>query len=298
MAKDIYRKPIMFAVVAAMVILIGTIVTMFAPMFTKGMHPKLERLKPYTPLLLAGKDIYQREGCNNCHTQTVRPLKTEVMRYGEYSKAGEFTYDRPFLWGSKRTGPDLARIGSKYPDAWHYMHFENPRDFFPESNMPAYGWLKDRKIDAPSIESHMKAQGFSYDPSEIDELKEKNELDAIVAYLQSVGTAVAKKEQKKEAPPSEEANPLAGDSAAIHRGEELYEANCAMCHGEYGAGGDIGPSLADDEWLGIKGDISDGKLFAIIARGTDKGMPPFDGSMQKDAIWSLVSFIRSIPQKK
>lgn len=288
----------MFALVAAVVILIGTIVTMFAPMFTEGMHPKLEKLKPYTPLLLAGKDIYQREGCNNCHTQTVRPLKAEVMRYGEYSKAGEFTFDRPFLWGSKRTGPDLARIGGKYPDAWHYMHFENPQDFFPQSNMPAYAWLKDRGIDSAAIEQHMKAQGFPYEASEIEALKEKNELDAIIAYLQSVGTAVVAKEEKKEGQISEQSNPLAGDPAAIHRGEELYEANCAMCHGEWGAGGSIGPSLADDEWLGVKGDISDRELYSIIAQGTDKGMPPYEGSLQKDAIWSLVSYIRSIPQKK
>ena len=127
MAGELYRKPIMFAIVATVVIRVGTIVTMFYPMFPEGMHPKLDNLKPYTALQLAGKDIYMREGCNNCHTQTVRPLKTEVMRYGEYSKAGEFAYDRPFLWGSKRTGPDLARIGGKYPDAWHYQHFENPQ---------------------------------------------------------------------------------------------------------------------------------------------------------------------------
>ena len=111
MAGAIYRKPIMFTIMAAVVILIGTAVTMFIPMLTPQMHPKLEGLQPFTALQLAGRDIYQREGCSNCHTQTVRPLKSEVMRYGEYSKAGEFAYDRPFLWGSKRTGPDLARIG-------------------------------------------------------------------------------------------------------------------------------------------------------------------------------------------
>lgn len=110
MAGGIYRKPIMFTIVATVVILIGTAFTMFIPMFTEGMHPKLENLKPYTPLELAGRDIYQREGCHYCHTQTVRPLKAEVMRYGEYSKAGEFAYERPFLWGSKRTGPDLSLI--------------------------------------------------------------------------------------------------------------------------------------------------------------------------------------------
>ncbi len=196
MAADIYKKPILFSVIATVVILIGTVVTMFYPMMTAEMHPKLENLKPYTALQLAGKDIYQREGCNNCHTQTVRPLKTEVMRYGEYSKAGEFAYDRPFLWGSKRTGPDLARIGGKYPDAWHYQHFENPQAFFPKSNMPAYGWLKEYRLDGAEVESHMKALDLPYTPDDIAGLAGKTELDALVAYMQVIGTAV-----KKAAPP-------------------------------------------------------------------------------------------------
>jgi cytochrome c oxidase cbb3-type subunit 2 len=164
MAGDIYRKPIMFAIISAVVILIGTAVTMFIPMMTSHMHPKLEALKPFTPLQLAGRDIYQREGCNNCHTQTVRPLRTEVMRYGEYSKAGEFAYDYPFLWGSKRTGPDLARIGKKYPDAWHVRHFEDPRAFFARSNMPARTikharlWLAQR----PRSPSHAGTASYGY----------------------------------------------------------------------------------------------------------------------------------------
>src|SRR4030066_1437020 len=123
----LHSSPVIFALLAAVTILVGTIVTMFVPMLTDQMHPRLENLKPFTPLQLAGRDIYQREGCNNCHTQTVRPLKTEVMRYGEYSKAGEFAYDHPFLWGSKRTGPDLARVGGKYSNLWHYLHMEDPR---------------------------------------------------------------------------------------------------------------------------------------------------------------------------
>src|SRR5574340_1165361 len=157
MAVELYKKPIMFAVVALVVILIGTAVTLFYPMITPEMHPKTDNLKPYTALQLAGRDIYQREGCVNCHTQTVRPLRTEVMRYGEYSKAGEFAYDRPFLWGSKRTGPDLARIGGKYPDEWHYRHFENPKTFFDKTNMPAYAWLKQNKLNTSGVEAHMKA---------------------------------------------------------------------------------------------------------------------------------------------
>ena len=141
MAGGIYSKPILFSIVATVVILVGTIVTMFYPMFTTGMHPKLEDLKPYTALELAGKDVYMQEGCNNCHSQTVRPLRTEVMRYGEYSKAGEFVYDHPFLFGSKRTGPDLHRVGQKYPHRWHYDHMYDPRAITPDSIMPAYPWL-------------------------------------------------------------------------------------------------------------------------------------------------------------
>ena len=190
MAGDLYNKPILFAIVATVVILIGTAVTMFIPMLTSEMHPKLDNLKPYTALQLAGKDIYQREGCNNCHTQTVRPLKTEVMRYGEYSKAGEFAYDRPFLWGSKRTGPDLARVGGKYPDEWHEIHFDNPQSMYPDSNMPAYGWLKDERLDPASIERRMKANDFPYTPAELSQLSDKTELTALTAYMQVIGTAV------------------------------------------------------------------------------------------------------------
>jgi cytochrome c oxidase cbb3-type subunit 2 len=294
MAGDLYRKPIHFAIMATVVILIGTVVTMFYPMLTKEMHPKLENLKPYTALQLAGKDIYQREGCNNCHTQTVRPLKTEVMRYGEYSKAGEFAYDRPFLWGSKRTGPDLARIGGKYPDQWHYSHFEDPHAFFAKSNMPKYGWLKHDKLDAADVEVRMKVNGFPYTKEEIGDLAGKNELDALVAYMQVIGTAVAKKQQAPVAA-VEENNPRASDAGAIKEGKELYKQNCEACHGDDGKGG-IGPSLRDKEWLKKPGEISDGQLYGIIAAGTDAGMPGYD-SLGKDRVWALVSYIRSLEQK-
>jgi cytochrome c oxidase cbb3-type subunit 2 len=296
MSGEIYRKPIMFAIVATVVILIGTIVTMFYPMLTPEMHPKLENLKPYTALQLAGKDIYQREGCNNCHTQTVRPLKTEVMRYGEYSKAGEFTYDRPFLWGSKRTGPDLARIGGKYPDAWHYQHFDNQQAFFPESNMPKYGWLKDTRLNPAEIEAHMKANGFPYTKEETSSLSSKSELDALVAYMQVLGTAVAKKPAQVRAV-AEEKNPLAEDAKAYQLGEEIYKQNCEACHGQDGKGG-IGPSLQDRTWLGKEGDISDSQIFALIADGTQAGMPPYGAQLDKNRIWSLVSYIRHEQQSK
>src|SRR5512139_4204009 len=193
MAGDLYKKPILFAIMATVVILIGTIVTVFYPMLRGDMHPKLDNLKPYTALQLAGKDVYQREGCNNCHTQTVRALRTEVMRYGEYSKAGEFAYDRPFLWGSKRTGPDLAREGGKRPDAWHQAHYESPQKVVPRSNMPAYAWLKAEKVDAAATKAHMDALSLPYTAQQIAELGTRTEMDALVAYTQQLGHAVEKK---------------------------------------------------------------------------------------------------------
>jgi len=310
MAGNLYSKPILFAIVAAVVILIGTAVTMFIPMLTAEMHPKLADLKPYTALQLAGKDIYQREGCNNCHTQTVRPLKTEVMRYGEYSKAGEFAYDRPFLWGSKRTGPDLARIGGKYPDKWHELHFENAQAFFAESNMPPYGWIKNNKLDPAGIEAHMKANDFPYTADEIAQLKNKNELEALIAYVQVIGTSV-KRAPVAAQPLVKEThipNPLAGDAAAVRQGAALYKQHCAACHGDTGKGA-IGPSLADTTFLYVAGDMPDDDYFEVINNGTQPnmvedgrtakgGMPSYSGTLDKNKIWALVAYIRSLQGKK
>jgi cytochrome c oxidase cbb3-type subunit 2 len=310
MAGNLYSKPILFTIVTAVAILVGSIVTVFYPMMTSQMHPKLEGLKPFTAFQLAGRDIYQREGCVYCHTQTVRPLKAEVMRYGEYSKAGEFAYDHPFLWGSKRTGPDLARIGGKYPDEWHYRHFENPRAFFAQSDMPAYGWLKDNKLDPSTVEAHMKGLDFPYTQDEIAGLKDKTELQALVAYIQVIGTAVKGKAAaavvtpiKKERVP----NPLAGDANAIARGEELYKKNCEVCHAREGKG-DIGPSLQSKTFLYVAEDVPDDDYFDVINNGTHQGgsldgraekggMPGFSGTLSKDEIWSLVSYIRSLQKK-
>jgi cytochrome c oxidase cbb3-type subunit 2 len=299
MTGELYKKPILFAIVAAAVILIGTTVTMFIPMLTEEMHPKLADLKPYTALQLAGKDIYQREGCNNCHTQTVRPLKTEVMRYGEYSKAGEFAYDRPFLWGSKRTGPDLARIGGKYPDKWHEVHFENPLAIFPQSNMPAYGWLKNNPLDPEEMEARMRANGFPYTADEVAQLKDKNELDAIIAYMQVIGTSVKKVSDepvKTYADTAAVQNPLAGKPESIKRGASLFKEHCAACHGDDGKGG-IGPSVADRTFLSKAEGGSDGDYFHVIQKGTQAGMPPYGGTMDKNSIWSIVSYIRSLQAK-
>lgn len=149
---------------------------------------------PYTALRLAGRDIYQREGCVGCHSQQIRTLRSEVERYGPYSLAGESVFDRPFLWGSKRTGPDLARVGARYSDDWHRIHLRNPRDVVPESNMPGYPWLQKSAADASSIQSHMAAMrrlGVPYTDEMIaeapKELEGKTEEDALIAYLQGLG---------------------------------------------------------------------------------------------------------------
>jgi len=151
---------------------------------------------PYSALRLAGRDIYQREGCVGCHSQQIRTLRSETERYGPYSLAGESVYDHPFLWGSKRTGPDLARVGGRYSDDWHRVHLRNPRDVVPESNMPGYPWLQSGKADAGTIRAHMTALrrvGVPYTDEQIanapQELEGKTEEDALLAYLQGLGTA-------------------------------------------------------------------------------------------------------------
>ena len=158
--------------------------------------PTNELVKPYSPLRLSGRDIYIREGCYNCHSQMIRPFRAETERYGHYSVAGEFVYDHPFQWGSKRTGPDLARVGGRYSDQWHRTHLLNPRDVVPESNMPAYGWL-DRPLKDEAIEAKMealRAVGVPYTDAEIAGAKKAiegvTELDALIAYLQGMGTAL------------------------------------------------------------------------------------------------------------
>ena len=168
------------------------------PLFFQHSTTKpVENLKPYTALQLAGRDVYIREGCYNCHSQMVRPFRAETLRYGHYSTAGEFVYDHPFQWGSKRTGPDLHRVGGKYSDDWHRIHLINPRDVVPESNMPAYPWLEAAALNPADVAPKMSALrkvGVPYSDDEIakaaDEVKGKTELDAVVAYLQVLGTAL------------------------------------------------------------------------------------------------------------
>ena len=182
-------------VLILVVLLVGGMVEIVPLFFQKSTTEPVPGLKPYTALQVVGRDIYVREGCYNCHSQMIRPFRAETLRYGSYSLAGEFVYDRPFQWGSKRTGPDLARVGGRYSDDWHRIHLTNPRDLVPESNMPAYPWLEKSPVNAASIQAHMnglRTLGAPYSDEEIakapEEVKGKTELDAVIAYLQVLGT--------------------------------------------------------------------------------------------------------------
>lgn len=179
-----------------LVISVGGLVEIAPLFYLKNTIEKVEGMRPYTPLELAGRAIYVREGCYNCHSQMVRPFRAETLRYGPYSTAGEFVYDHPFQWGSKRTGPDLHRVGGRYSDEWHRVHLVNPRDLVPESNMPAYPWLERAAVDADGMPARLTALrrlGVPYSDAEVQaaagEVKGKSELDALVAYLQVLGTA-------------------------------------------------------------------------------------------------------------
>ena len=175
----------------------GGLVEIVPLFFQKSTTEPVTGVVPYTALQLAGRDIYVREGCYNCHSQMIRPFRAETLRYGHYSVAGESVYDHPFQWGSKRTGPDLARVGGKYSDEWHRVHLNNPRDVVPESNMPAYPWLEKNAVDAAAMAPRMKALrtvGVPYTDDEIakaaEDVKGKTELDALIAYLQIMGRAL------------------------------------------------------------------------------------------------------------
>jgi len=193
---EIERKPALLILLVILVVAVGGLVEIVPLAFQKSVTEPVAGLKPYSALQLTGRDIYIREGCYNCHSQMVRPFRAEVERYGPYSVAGEFVYDHPFQWGSKRTGPDLHRVGGRYSDDWHRLHLMNPRDLVPESNMPAYRWLAKSPANAEDIEAKMRALrivGVPYTDEDVKkakgELAGKTELDALVAYLQNLGTA-------------------------------------------------------------------------------------------------------------
>jgi cytochrome c oxidase cbb3-type subunit 2 len=325
MAGKIYSKPLAFSVLAAAVVLVGTVATMAYPLLRPEMHVKVAGLSPLSPLELAGRDVYQREGCVNCHTQTVRPLKSEVVRYkgsraeeptGRYSLAGEFAYDHPFLWGSKRTGPDLAFEGWIKPAAsWHYAHYANPRDVVARSNMPAYAFLNGEKLDPAEVAAHMRALrrvGVPYGgDAEIvaaaRQVEGKTAMDALVAYTLSLGKAVNRGGPGGVDVDLDQPNPLGQAVAAVTKGKALWDATgCAACHGDDGEGqAGIAPSLLDEEFLGARGDLSDAAYFAVIKGGSavkpalgragipDGGMQPYGSDLSDEDIWSIVSWLRN-----
>ncbi len=185
-------------ILIVLLVSVGGLVQIVPLFFMQSTTEPVEGLKPYPALQLAGRDVYIREGCYTCHSQMIRPFRAETERYGHYSVAGEFVYDRPFQWGSKRTGPDLHRVGGRYSDDWHYAHLINPRDVVPESIMPGYPWLQDNEIDGAYVQHKMQVlkDWFShpYDDAEIakaaDAVTGKTEMDALIAYLQNLGTAI------------------------------------------------------------------------------------------------------------
>ena len=286
------KNPVIFIILAFVVIMVGTTVTMIAPFkWINGPEDLIAEVKPYTPLQQEGRDIYMREGCNNCHSQTVRTLAADVERYGyggTYSKSGEFVYDRPHLWGSRRTGPDLARIGLKYPDAkgaWHRKHMENPQSVVPASNMPAYAFL-NVPLDTTYSERKMKLLAFPYSQADLDELKGKTEMDAIVAYMRKLGADIpVKKAAAATQATAATSNPFSDLKAIKDEAESLYKQHCASCHGDKREG-TLGPDLRGSA-------KPDADLFKIISQGVeDNGMPSFSDSLDGQKIWKLVTLIK------
>jgi cytochrome c oxidase cbb3-type subunit 2 len=195
--ERIETNSFLMIVLILLAVSVGGIVEIVPLFFQRSTTQPVPGLKPYTALQQAGRDIYTREGCYNCHSQMIRPLYAETLRYGHYSMAGEFVWDHPFQWGSKRTGPDLHRVGGKYSDEWHRVHLNNPHDLVPESNMPAYPWLAQNTVDADAMPKHLSALrtvGVPYTDAEVqgaaEAVKGKTELEALIAYLQVLGTAV------------------------------------------------------------------------------------------------------------
>ena len=196
--QEVIEKNIGWMIVLIVLIVsVGGLIEIVPLYFQKSTTEPVDGIKPYTALQLTGRDVYLREGCFNCHSQMIRPFRAETERYGHYSVAGEFVYDHPFQWGSKRTGPDLARVGGRYSDEWHRVHLNNPRDVVPESNMPGYPWLARTPASAGDIGAKMTALrrvGVPYSDEQIakaqDEMKDRNEQDALIAYLQNMGLAI------------------------------------------------------------------------------------------------------------
>jgi cytochrome c oxidase cbb3-type subunit 2 len=192
--KKLEKNIVLMSVFIVIVVSLGGLVEILPLIFQDTVRVPAEDVKPYPPLQLAGRDVYVREGCYVCHSQMIRPFRSETERYGPYSVAGESVYDRPFQWGSKRTGPDLARVGGRYSDDWHVIHLLNPRDVVPESNMPGYPWLAETAVDGALVQKKMEVLRTLGDPYTEEEIaaaaqtvEGKTELQALVAYLQGLG---------------------------------------------------------------------------------------------------------------
>ena len=194
--KKLEKSITLMSIFIVFAVSLGGLVEILPLIFGNQVNQPAEGVKPYTALHLAGRDVYVREGCYVCHSQMVRPFRSETERYGPYSVAGESVYDRPFQWGSKRTGPDLARVGGRYSDDWHLIHLMNPRDVVPESNMPAFPWLAEATLDGELVQKKMKVLQTLGDPYSDEEIEAaaaavegKTEMEALIAYLQGLGTA-------------------------------------------------------------------------------------------------------------
>lgn len=329
--KWLERKPVLFAFFALIAVLIGTIIEYIPTFLVESNIPTIESVKPYTALELQGRDIYVREGCYNCHSQMVRPFRSETERYGEYSKVGEFVYDHPFQWGSKRTGPDLARAGvltsRMYKSAsWHYSHMKNPQEMFPESIMPAYPWLIDDDLDLEITPAKIRAMmtlGVPYDSlyasKSIDdlmlqaegisnglresgiEIEPDKEIIALIAYLHKLGRDIHTTSAPLSA--SDTSDAVKDHSAAnvfvpytdaenLGEGRSLYIKNCVACHGQNGEGNPVGPNLCDDYW--INGSSAD-QIHHIVTYGKlEKGMQAWTNMMSKEEIDKVVSYTISL----
>lgn len=334
---SIYSRPIMFAILSVAVILAGTLVTTIIPLFMPSTQPSEDYIKPYSAIELEGRDIYIREGCNNCHTQTVRPLRTEVARYGEYSKPEEFAYDRPHLWGSRRTGPDLNRVGAKYPDAWHYKHTVNPQSMFEKSNMPPYKWLAKAKLNTSHIGRKVTVLKLGYTEADakrqLSEYKatvtsgdyssravrdevtpehlraELTELDALIAYLQYLGRdvkALVRKTSITVAEPSD-----AAESESVEKGAEggnpLAGDREAILLGKKAFMSNCSACHGKDAKGGIGLNLTDAEwkyggtdrdIYTTISGGRPGGMPPFGALFQEKDIWRIIAYLRTVGVKQ
>ncbi|MBI6545536.1 MAG: cytochrome-c oxidase, cbb3-type subunit II [Cyanobacteria bacterium NC_groundwater_1444_Ag_S-0.65um_54_12] len=300
-------RMVLLATVAVSIGGLGGIIPLF---FLKDSLPPVADVKPYSALALAGRDIYLREGCVNCHSQMIRPFRAETDRYGPYSRMLESRYDHPVLWGAKRKCPDLARIGGKYPDDWHVQHMRDPQIMAPGSVMPPYPWLERTPLDNRTIVKKMRTMrrlGVPYSDSEIAHapaaLQGKSELAALIAYLQSLGTAVrnehgtttSKITVRNLPPSSNQADDLLvaiGAKDQVLAGRKIYREFCTGCHGETGHGL-IGPALLDrQEWTYGTGKPED--IAKVIREGTSNGMPAWAKHFNYQKTAQITAFVHSL----